>query len=218
MESKDKKPLVAVALDGVLARDDKETDPGMIGEVIPGAVEFVQGLIDEGFAVGVWTRRTNTALFTAEANGQDHLRGDRWEQRLKKNVEQWCLQSGFPLFSDNFFVCGPGKPDAVAFVDTGSVPITVDSTFLDEIGYKGIGEVIGFVALTQGNPPHAPTPPPVYPGTAQGCAVEICATLPHLNTAGGADREATIERLAGLGAEHYRLQALESAVSKGPAV
>lgn len=113
---------VAVDLDGVLAQYDKWEGVDRIGDPIPGAIPFVQALLDEGFTVCVHTTRTNPAVNKSEDTGQPHLQGERWAKHLRKLVRQWLSMWGFPAIGERFYVhADPGKPIAVAYVDDRAV-------------------------------------------------------------------------------------------------
>ena len=104
---KQKKPTVAVDLDGVLAQyDGKWRGVESIGEPIPGAVEFTQELSKNADVI-IWTTRTNP-----EINYEFAL------PDLRTLVVNWLNLHGFAYRSVH---CGGGKPLAAAYVDDRAV-------------------------------------------------------------------------------------------------
>lgn len=117
-----RKFTVAVDLDGVLARYDSWDGLDLIGEPIPGAVDFVNNILSKGLHVSILTTRCNGLLNPPESCGRAQEDPQQWQRYLRRNIENWLLQNGFPITDPAVSVYdGPGKPLAVAYVDDRAV-------------------------------------------------------------------------------------------------
>ncbi len=96
---------VAVDVDGVLARYDGWKGPGVIGEPIRGAKEFMESLRKDGFRVIIHTTRTK------DFEGEDHV------LRIR-SVRKWLEENNIPYDDLHTEI---GKPIACAYVDDRAV-------------------------------------------------------------------------------------------------
>jgi len=96
-----KEETIAIDLDGTLAYYDTWKGIDHIGDPLSGAVEFVQGLIDDGYDVCIYTTRTNP----------DVNRGT--VEDLSERILNWLEEHGFP----SEVSISPFKPLAMYYID-----------------------------------------------------------------------------------------------------
>jgi hypothetical protein len=101
--------IIAIDLDGTLARYDGWKGLDKIGDPLPGAVEMVNALVREE-PDGAWDNEV--IVFTTRTNPLVNLEPD-W--KLRERIEKWLEHWGF---SDKIKVyAGPGKPLADLYID-----------------------------------------------------------------------------------------------------
>lgn len=105
----------AVDLDMVVLKYDGWKGLNHFGEVIPGAVEFIRWLQQQGYTVLIFTTRGNWEL---NKNDADPHQSGRDELYLKWLIESALDSHGVPY--DDIYV-GQGKPLADIYIDDCAV-------------------------------------------------------------------------------------------------
>lgn len=110
--------MIAVDLDGTLAKYDGWKGISHIGDPFPGAREFMDKLCDR-FHVVVYTTRTNYRVNKRPDTIKNAISSKEWARGLKRKIEEWLLGNCIPCHE---VYDGNGKPMAAAFVDDRAVP------------------------------------------------------------------------------------------------
>jgi hypothetical protein len=112
-------PQIIVDFDGVIHRCDLKVVPSewdstiIPGDLMPGALTFLQGLVDSGYKVVISTARTSQ-------NPHDHLFKRQPEEPTREAIYKWMLKVGLPIQLVDKLCIAPsywGKPGAALYID-----------------------------------------------------------------------------------------------------